>query len=152
MVLLVVVALWPAAAAADPADVAADISAGVMSPFCDGVTLHDCPSVAAERLRTRIEGWARRGWDRERIVARLEALYGDVIRAAPPRSGAGLVAWLLPGAGLALGALGVWALTRRWAEKAPTAGGAAVTEPDERPMSADERLRLDIELAELRRS
>jgi len=44
--------LLAAPAAAAPEDVANDISNEIMSPFCDGVTLHDCPSQEALDLGT----------------------------------------------------------------------------------------------------
>lgn len=138
MAVLLLVALPSAATAASPEDVAVDVSHAVMSPFCPGVTLHDCPSAAADRLRLRIEEWARAGNGRAEILDRLEAEYGPSIRALPPASGAGLAAWLLPAAGLVLGIALAATLARRWAhkERAPVA-----------PLTELERTRLDEELA-----
>ncbi|MFN2488609.1 MAG: cytochrome c-type biogenesis protein CcmH [Actinomycetota bacterium] len=132
-------------ASASPEEVATDVANDVMSPFCPGLTLHDCPSDAAASLRERIEGWARDGLDHEQIVARLRAEYGRVIEAAPPTEGAGLVAWLLPSL-VALAGVGLaWSLARRWSAR------AAHREAPAAP-SGDERRRLDAELADLRRS
>ena len=44
---LVVLALAGPVSAQSPEDLANDISQKVMSPFCPGVTLHDCPSQSA---------------------------------------------------------------------------------------------------------
>jgi cytochrome c-type biogenesis protein CcmH len=135
--------LLPSGALGGPADVANDVSSSVMSPFCPGVTLHDCPSDAATHLRVRIERWARAGLGRDAIVERLRAQYGPVIDAAPPRSGAGLIAWLGPAAAVLCGALVAWSLTRRWARSRARGSSPGA------PPSAQERARLDAELAQL---
>ena len=138
-------ALAPAhgARAAEPSQVAADIAANVMSPFCPGLTLHDCPSAAAERLRDRIEGWIRQGDSRTEVMARLRREYGPAIAAAPPATGPGLVAWLLPAAVALTGGALAWALARRWTWRDPHLPVADA--------SPEERRTLAAELAELRR-
>jgi cytochrome c-type biogenesis protein CcmH/NrfF len=95
-VAVILVAPGGAARAADPEDVAARVSQRIMSPFCPGVTLHDCPSREADELRRRIEEWAAAGASESEIVDRLHDKYGDVIRATPPAEGSGLLAWILP--------------------------------------------------------
>jgi cytochrome c-type biogenesis protein CcmH/NrfF len=107
-----------------------DIAGQVMSPFCDGLTLRECPSEPATKLRARIEGWVEAGWSRARIMARLEDLYGPGILGGPPTGGAGLLAWGLPGAVLVAGAGLAWALARRWSART-----IEVAELDERGRS-----------------
>jgi cytochrome c-type biogenesis protein CcmH len=144
---LVIVALASPASAQSPEDLANDISQKVMSPFCPGVTLHDCPSQSALDMRDRIEGFARSGMSEAAIMERLEAEYGEAIRAEPSSEGAGIVAWLLPAlVALAGGALAV-TLVRRWSARRakPIAG-----EPSRVATSAAERQRLDAELGRLR--
>ena len=145
-VVVAAVILLPATARATPEDTANDVSGQIMSPYCPGVTLHDCPSDAAVALRDRIESMAARGLGRAEIIAMLEREYSESIRAVPPASGTGLGAWLLPGlAALAGGVMG-WLLLRRWV-RIPT-----------RPVGYDEsvhitpadRRRLDSELKKLR--
>lgn len=134
------------ASGGDPQDLANDISQNVMSPFCPGVTLHDCASPEASRTRDRIVKWARAGWSRQRIVAKLEDEFGPSIHATPSGEGAGVLAWILPAAvALSAGAV-AFMLVRRWSDtgaKSPSldVGGA---------MSGDDRLRLDRELKRLR--
>ena len=127
-----------APAHAGPQDLANDISNQVMSPFCPGVTLHDCPSKAALDLREKIGEWAEQGWTREQIVSELEAQYGTSIRGAPPARGSGILAWALPILALVAG-LGVAVmLARRWTR--PPSHDAVDT------VSPDDRRRLEMEL------
>lgn len=141
---LLVVSAVPALAA--PEDVANEISTQIMSPYCPGVTLHDCPSDSAVALRDQIVGWAQQGFTRAQILDKLEAEFGPTIRAVPPASGSGLLAWLLPGvAALGGAALGWWFL-RRWVHSPARPEGY---DPDVHITERD-RKRLDIELNKLR--
>ncbi len=141
-------ALWPAppALAADPQEVVNEVSTEVMSPFCEGLTLHDCPSSQADRLRNRIERWARSGMTKEQIIDRLEREYGPEVRAAPPARGAGLLAWVLPTLAVGAGGLVAWMVARRWNAGRAGADAAGGNEA----ISEDDRRRLEAELAALR--
>jgi len=141
---LLVVAVSAVPAAAGPADVATDISNEIMSPYCDGVTLHDCPSQAALDLRAKIQRWASAGWSKERIYERLETEFGAGIRAAPPARGAGSLAWVLPGLALLAGAGAAYSFARRWAGGSADGGTTPVA------MSPSERARIDADLEALR--
>ena len=114
----VVLVLGASAAIAAPQDVANEISNEIMSPYCDGVTLHDCPSRAAADLREQIEGWARAGWTKAEIIAELEERFGQRVHATPQRS-EGLEAWVLPGVALLLGLIGVGFLAKKWSSSRP---------------------------------
>lgn len=135
--------------AGSPESLAADIAREVMSPYCPGVTVHDCPSDQAVELRDRIADWARAGMNREEILARLEAEYGESIRAAPPARGAGLLAWLLPALAVATGAFVAWRAARRWTGGKPFPSGEA-PRPSPEP-SLEDRARLERELRRLER-
>jgi cytochrome c-type biogenesis protein CcmH/NrfF len=114
----VTLVLLASPAAAGPEDVANDIASNVMSPFCPGVTLHDCPSAEAQALRDRIERWARQGLSEDQILDSLEANYGAAIRSTPPAGDGGWLAWALPGTALVLGLVLGWLLLRRWTNAA----------------------------------
>jgi cytochrome c-type biogenesis protein CcmH/NrfF len=131
------------ALAGGPEDLANRISAEVMSPYCPGVTLHDCPSDAAVQLRERILGWAEDGWSRDRILNRLEAEYGASIRSTPPASGTGLWAWVMPAVVVIGGLATASIVAMRWSRRRRP--GAAPYEP-----TASQRSRLDSELAQAR--
>ncbi len=137
------------AMAQSPEDLANDISNKVISPFCPGVTLHDCPSPSALDMRDRIEGYARQGMDEAAIMERLEAEYGPSIRAEPSSEGAGILVWILPSVAVLTGGVLAWMLVRRWTARRPpqtTASPQATVE-----LSSSERQRLDGELGRLRK-
>lgn len=137
------------AQAQSPEDLANDISNKVMSPYCPGVTLHDCPSQKALDLRDDIEGYARDGMTEGEIMNRLEADFGPAIRAEPSSDGAGILAWILPSIALLIGGGLAWTLVRRWLERTRRTE-AAESQPIV-TVSGDERKRLDAELRQLRK-
>jgi cytochrome c-type biogenesis protein CcmH len=144
--LLIVLLAAPAGAA--PEDVANDISAHIMSPYCPGVTLHDCPSDSAVALRDRITAMAAGGMSRDEIMAELVDEFGPTIRAVPPASGSGLLAWVLPGIALVAGAGCAWYVIRRWTGGPATRRGEG-SPPVPAPTAAERRV-LDQELGKLR--
>ena len=137
------------ARAQSPEDLANDIANKVMSPYCPGVTLHDCPSQNALELRDDIENYARDGMTEAEIMDRLEADFGPAIRAEPSSDGAGVLAWILPSIALLIGGGLAWTLVRRWFQ--PPRGIEDVDGQTVVKVSADERERLDAELRQLRR-
>lgn len=141
---VVLVALAPISASAGPQDVANSISEQVMSPFCPGVTLHDCPSDNAIQLRSQISLWAAQGWSRQRIMDKLLAEYGPDIRAVPSDRGASLMVWLLPAVAVLLGAAIALVLARRWSKKTDSDPPVAST------LAPRDRQRLEEELALVR--
>lgn len=80
-------------------------------------------------------------------MARLVSEYGPEIRAVPPASGTGLVAWVLPLAALAIGAGIAFASLRSWTADAHRAEAGRRAGPDSLSLSVAERRRLDDELA-----
>ncbi len=134
-------AFGPSASAEAPEDVANRISGEIMSPYCPGVTLHDCPSDAAVEKRAEIEAWARSGWSEERIMAQLEEDFGDNIRANPTGS-RGLWAWLVPALLLIAGGVTAMVLSRTWSTRRAGTPSAAI--------APDDRQRIEAELQALR--
>lgn len=85
----------------------------VMSPFCPGLILTNCPSLQADSLRKAIRERVAAGATHDQIIAELYATYGEVIRAAPQRRGIGLLAWVTPAAAVLVAALFIVAWLRR---------------------------------------
>jgi cytochrome c-type biogenesis protein CcmH len=117
--LLIVAGLLAALALAGPAAAAercslAQLEGRIMCPTCKGQTLAESTAASADRIREQIAVWSDQGLTCSQIQERLVDEFGDGILASPPASGFGLLAWVLPLAGLALGAVVVGLLAWRW--------------------------------------
>lgn len=145
-VVSLVIGAWLALSApvwAAPEDVANDIAAEVVSPYCPGVTLHDCPSADAVELRTKIQTWLEDGASKQQVLDRLESEYGTTIHAAPEAKGTGLFAYLLPILGLVIGLVAIFFAARRWSHKRDD-------DPAPPPPSEEDHERVEAELAAFR--
>ncbi len=76
------------------------LSREVMSPYCPGRTLADCPSPDAAALRAEVRGLFASGLDEQAVWARLEERFGDAVIGVPR----GVLGWTLPGLVLLAGA------------------------------------------------
>jgi cytochrome c-type biogenesis protein CcmH len=140
----------PAAPAADTTVLAQDVTRAnrllgtLMSPFCPGLTLANCPSPYAETLRVSIRARLDAGERPDSIVESLVAAFGEGIRGAPPARGMGLALWILPVAAVVAGGVALlwWLRHRSVLELAP---------PDGRPgglpgeLTPEDRARLEAE-------
>ena len=119
----------------------AELESEVMCPIC-GTTLELSNSPAADQIRREIARAIEEGKTKSEIKAELVSQFGEGILAAPPKEGFNLLAWVLPLAGIGVGALVVGALAWRWSRvRTPASAPAAV------PLDADLERRLDEELA-----
>jgi cytochrome c-type biogenesis protein CcmH len=73
----------------------------------------------AEDMKRRIRELIVEGRSDEEIRAFFVDRYGAWILLEPPKSGFNLAAWLLPGAAVLVGAVGLVLAARRWASRAP---------------------------------
>lgn len=116
----------------------------LMSPFCPGISLADCPSPQAAELRRWILEQEKDGRSEKAVKAELFQVYGDRLRQAPKASGVGLVAYVVPAAVFLLGGALLAAFLvhqRRRAAKAREAGpGIPVPEDPELARIVDEEL------------
>lgn len=116
----------------------------VMSPFCPGLTLADCPSPNAFTLRGEIEARLAKGEPREAILDELVTKYGTQILADPSDTPIGSVVWGVPFALSALAALGLAVFLRRATQTHEAAPTVAVAGPPGLRERLDEELeRLD---------
>jgi cytochrome c-type biogenesis protein CcmH/NrfF len=122
----------PAAAADEPEGWAYEVANELMSPFCPGRTLADCPSSYAESLRMWIIVQEAAGRSRADVENELFERYGDIMRPAPRAQGLGLAAYVVPSAIILLGAGVVVAVLRYHARKpdAPSATPAVARDPE----------------------
>lgn len=84
-------------------DVAHDAIARLRSPYCPGFMLEVCPSPQAQALRDSIFVMAAEGASRDEIVEWMIGNHGEEWRALPKRSGASLLAWIIPPVALLAG-------------------------------------------------
>ena len=95
----------------DPDDVptADEVAARTMSPFCEGLTLNECPHSKSAALRAEIESMVQARATNRQIDEWMERNYGIVSQGRP---GSGL-AWLAPPAMALLGLVTVVSILRR---------------------------------------
>lgn len=127
---LIIALLCGVAVRADPNEgVAEKIFSSVMSPFCPGRLLRDCPSSQATELKEKIRADLQSGASEEQVVSSLVGLYGREIQAAPAFSGVAdfeSLAWLAPAifAGGGLLFLLIWLSARTGREETTPPGEA----------------------------
>ena len=99
----------------------------LMSPYCPGRSLIECPSPAATELRLWIQGQEQAGVARATVEQRLFEQFGDQLRHSPRAEGWGLFAYLVPAGALLAGAVFVLGFLRR---ETRAAAPAAPAPPD----------------------
>lgn len=134
----------PAAQAADPEGWSYELAHELMSPYCPGRTLAECPSDKADTLRVWMHVQEASGRSREEVKAELVERFGPSMLSAPPPQGFGLAAYVLPVVAFVLGGWLVWNFLRRQTREASggtpaaAASGAAGLDPElERQIDED---------------
>lgn len=98
-----------------------EVSRTVMCPSCD-TTLDQSDSPSAQRMRAYVQAAVAAGWTKDEIRDGLVDQYGgDAGVLATPRSAdrLGLVAWLVPGLIVTIGAVVGLVSLRRWRRARP---------------------------------
>ena len=122
---------------------AADLEAEIVCPVCE-TTLDQSNAPIAEKMKTFIRVRIAAGDSEQEIKDALVAEFGPGVLAEPPGGGFGLLAWLLPLAGLAGGALVVALLIRRWSRRDPPDDGTEEKlDPELERLVDDELARFD---------
>jgi cytochrome c-type biogenesis protein CcmH len=83
------------------------------------------PCDVAKQEIKEIEGHIAKGKSDEQILQAMIAQYGPLAYVEPPKSGFGLVAWLMPILLLLAGAALVIVIMKRWRKRAPATATAA---------------------------
>jgi cytochrome c-type biogenesis protein CcmH len=141
-VVLAALVLAGPAGASEARPSAAELESELVCPVCES-TLDTSNAPVAIRMKAFIRERIAAGDTKSEIKAALVDQFGPAVLAVPPKRGFELVAWLLPLAGLALGAVVVGALAWRWSharggDEPPAAG---------EPLDPVLERRLDDELA-----
>ena len=141
-VALAALVLAAPAGASEKRPTAAELESELVCPVCES-TLDTSNAPVAIRMKAFIRERIAAGDTKGEIKAALVDQFGPAVLAVPPKRGFELVAWLLPLAGLALGAVVVGALAWRWSH---ARGGDEPPESGE-PLDPVLERRLDDELA-----
>jgi cytochrome c-type biogenesis protein CcmH len=104
-------------------------------------------SPIAERMRAFIRERIAAGDTKSEIKAKLVDQFGESVLAAPPKKGFNLLAWLLPLIGLALGAVVLAVLARRWSRSRAGRAPLGPSGNGRAPLDPELERRLDEELA-----
>ena len=95
------------------------VQGNIMSPYCPGRLLKDCPSSAARDLKLEIKERILEGEAAQFIIEDLLTEFGEDMRASPKAEGVGILAWLAPVIFLFLGFIGIliWVRGQKEAEE-----------------------------------
>jgi len=116
----------------------------VMSPYCPGRTISNCPSPQADELRVTIKQQLAMGETPENIKEELYAVFGDEMRTVPRARGFALLAWVVPGLVFLAGGWAIVTWMRRTGTDRLEAPESVSVE-----MDAESEARLKAEIAEL---
>jgi cytochrome c-type biogenesis protein CcmH len=108
---------------------AADLEAELVCPVCE-TTLDQSDAPVAQRMKAFIRERIAAGDTEREIKDALVAEFGSGVLATPPKSGFGLLAWLLPLGALIAGALTVALLVYGWSRRRTPPGAAPLLDPE----------------------
>jgi cytochrome c-type biogenesis protein CcmH len=91
----------------------------VLSPFCPGRSLNDCPSSKAHELKLEMRQKLEQGAAPETIIEDVFAKFGEQYRAVPSYAGFGKLVWWVPGGFLLAGVAIIAVLARGKRRNAP---------------------------------
>ena len=111
------------------------VASSLRCPVCQSLSVADSPSGVAREMRATIARRLRAGDSPDEIRRGFVDSYGDSILLAPPRSGIGWLAWILPPIVLIVGAFAAVRSARRWVRRR-----GAEARPDEDLSPEDARL------------
>lgn len=123
---------------------AREIFETVLSPYCPGRTISNCPSPQADELRDRIRDDLASGKAPEDVKEELYAAFGDELRTIPRARGFALLAWVVPGLAFVIGAWAIVVWVRRTRMNQETQ-----RDPEAIKLDPEMDARLAAELAEL---
>ena len=155
--LCVALSLAPAVHAQSPGDdlekEAQAIDRMIMCPVCPAETIDQAQVEISFQMRAVIREMLAEGRSREDILDYFVDRYGPDILAAPPKTGANLLAWILPIVGVALGLAGVFLVIRAMTGRnrtpvGPTTDAGPATSAPSTPAATDPELAPYLEIAD----
>ncbi len=135
------------AAASERHPTQGELEGELMCPICEGETLAQSDSPAAQRIKAYIAERIAAGDTKSEIKDKLVKQWGKRILAAPTRHGFDLLAWVLPLAGVTAGAAILGVLAWRWTRVREPEPEPQLWALNGHPLEPEEERRLDEELA-----
>lgn len=123
-------------AAAEPQTTLPDVEDEVMCVECR-TALNISTAPVADQERAFIRARIAEGMTKEQIKAALVEEYGPDVLAEPPSEGFDVAAWLVPASLVALAALGIALVARRWRRTESEPAGAELDPDDARRLDAE---------------
>jgi cytochrome c-type biogenesis protein CcmH len=89
----------------------------IMCPLCAGQTIAQSPNETSRQMRDLVLKKLRQGETKEQILQYFESRYGERILAKPKKKGFNLILWVFPFVSVALAAIVIYFLIRRWSAR-----------------------------------
>jgi cytochrome c-type biogenesis protein CcmH len=89
----------------------------IMCPLCAGQTIAQSSNETSRQMRDLVLKKLRQGETKEEILQFFESRYGERIMAKPNKKGFNLMLWFFPFVLVALAAIVIYYLIRRWSSK-----------------------------------
>jgi cytochrome c-type biogenesis protein CcmH len=112
----------------------AEVAALLRCPVCQGLSVADSPSTAAQNMRHQIRDLLAAGYDGQQVMAYFESSYGEFVRLQPPLRGINWLLWVAPAAALIAGGYVFARVTKRRAAAAASAEPEAAAPAAAPPM------------------
>ena len=96
---------------------AREINNLIMCPLCAGQTIAQSSNETSRQMRDLVIKKLRQGESKEEILQYFENRYGERILATPNIKGFNLILWFLPFVAIALAAIIIYFLIRRWSAR-----------------------------------
>jgi len=126
----VATALAASAARSEEQGWSRELERELMSPYCPGRSLIECPSPAATELRLWIQSQEKAGVTRAAVEQRLVQQFGDKLLQSPRAEGWGLISYLVPAGVLLAGGVFAFGFLRRQTRSASASPPSAETDPE----------------------
>ncbi len=130
LVLVALLVVAPSSSAGEEGWTLDEISRELMCPQC-GTRLDLSTGPAAERIRVFVADRRGRGWTKQQVKDAVVAEFGTRALAAPPRSGFGGLAWLVPTLAALGGIVAAVVALRVWRRRPAAPGPGGGVEPDD---------------------
>ena len=89
----------------------------IMCPLCAGQTIAQSSNETSSQMRDLVLKKLRQGQSKEEILQYFESRYGERILAKPNKKGFNLILWVFPFVLVALAAILIYFLIRRWSAR-----------------------------------